>query len=304
MARVMGLDGGGTKTDAVVVDMDGHVIARKRTDGLDPMAGSAWKATLSGIAAELGPFTASVLGLPYHGEMVEISAEQSALATKLFGPQSIVLNDVAVAFEGALAGAGGVLVLAGTGSMAWSRGPLGQHRVGGWGDIFGDEGSAFWIGREALARVSEQLDGRSAATGFATAVLERLSIGAAELIGWTYGLKNPRARIASLAAFVSELADAGSADARAIMTAAGVHLGRHGLTAARLCGASDPASWSFAGSVMKDRTVRDALINAMGSAPVSPVLSPVGGAVLAAARAAGWRTSRDFIETLRAELSE
>ena len=302
MGRVLGLDGGGTKTDAVVVDSTGHVLARQRTDGLDPTLGIGWEAALSDIAKRLGPVTAAVLGLPFHGEIADLSARQTALAAALFGPGSRVVNDVAVAFEGASAGADGVLVLAGTGSMAWSRGPLGEHRVGGWGDAFGDEGSAYWIGRTALARISHQLDGRIAATGFADAMLTRLGIGGSDLIRWTYGLENQRAGIAALAATVSNLALQGSADAKAIMTDAAQHLAELGLTAARLCG--EPHRWSFAGGAMSDATLMNVLTSAMGCTPTPPELPPVGGAALAAAKAAGWDIGPDFIARLKAELTE
>ncbi len=103
---------------------------------------------------DVGPVDAAVLGLPYFSEVPAISARQSAVAVAALGAGACVMNDVAVAFEGALGGDEGVLVLAGTGSMGWARGPAGVVRVGGWGDVFGDEGSAFWIGREALALVS------------------------------------------------------------------------------------------------------------------------------------------------------
>jgi glucosamine kinase len=302
MEHILGLDGGGTKTDAVVVNRLGKVLMRKRTAGLDPTAGPGWEATLTDIAAGLGPVAAAVLGMPYHDEIAAISARQTALAVGLFGAGSTVLNDVAVAFEGALAGADGMLVLAGTGSMAWARSPLGTHRVGGWGDVFGDEGSAYWIGREALARISRELDGRNAATGFADAMLARMGITATALIGWTYGLDHPRVRVAGLAPMVSDLAQNGSATAAELMTEAARHLAELGQTAAQQCGA--PPGWSFAGGVMTDPTVMAVLTQTIGCAPTPPILPPVGGAVLAAAKTAGWDTGPDFIATLQADLTK
>lgn len=302
MEHVLGLDGGGTKTDLAVIDCAGSVISRRQMQGLDPTKGPEWEAVLAGIATTVGPVTTAVLGLPFHGEVAQISARQTEIATSLFGASACVMNDVAVAFDGAFAGADGVLVLAGTGSMAWSRGPLGVHRVGGWGECFGDEGSAFWIGREALRQISQQLDGRRPRTTFADAMLSRIGIGANDLIGWTYGLANKRALIAALAVTVSALARAGDADAAALMTKAASHLSHLGLTAQRLCGLA--LGWSFAGGVMNDAVVRDGLTKAMGAAPVAPILPPVGGAVLAAARAAGWETGDDFIARLKVGLTD
>lgn len=301
MDRVLGIDGGGTKTDVALVDRSGRVLRRMRTEGLDPTGETDWEAVLDGIAADLGPVATVVLGLPYHGEIAEISQKQAQAAARVFGAGARVLNDVEVAFDGALAGAEGVLILAGTGSMAWARGPLGTHRVGGWGDLFGDEGSAFWIGREALGRASQALDGRRVDRGFADALLARIGVVPEGLIAWAYGLQPQRAGIAALAAEVSALAHAGEAEAREIMAEAAGHLACHGLTAARLCGTA--ARWSFAGGVMADPLVLHSLTDRMGLEPTPPVLPPVGGAVLRAALAAGWDTGAAFVTTLKTGLN-
>jgi glucosamine kinase len=298
-ALVLGIDGGGTKTEAAVADAEGRVVWRDRTGGLDPTAGPEWEIVLEELARMAGPVAQAALGLPYHGEIAEISRRQHRVSTQLFGTSVLVANDVALAFEGALAGAEGVLVLAGTGSMAWARGPLGTHRVGGWGDIFGDEGSAYWIGREALARISRELDGRDPESGFAKVMLATIGIAPEDLSTWAYA-EAPRARIAGLAAVVSTCAQAGNAVARALMQAAGEELGLLGQTAVRLCGTAE--RWSYAGGVMADPTVLATVTAAMGCPPVPPILPPVGGAVLAAAKAAGWTTGSTFLHRLKQEL--
>lgn len=300
MDRVLGMDGGGTKTEVAVVARSGAVEMRFRTGGLDPTKGAGWEQVLAEISGKVGPVSQAVLGLPYHGEVPAISARQATVAAAIFGPESHVLNDVEVAFDGALGGGDGVLILAGTGSMAWARGPLGTCRVGGWGDVFGDEGSAYWIGREALSRISAALDGRREDRGFAGAMLTRMGIGAADLIGWTYAPEAPRARIAALATLVSELARAGDADATGLMAHASEELAVLGLTARRLSGAG--GGWSYAGGVMADPALREHLAARMGSASLEPMLTPVGGAVLRAASRAGWATDAAFLHRLKAGL--
>ncbi|WP_426033893.1 N-acetylglucosamine kinase [Cypionkella sp. TWP1-2-1b2] len=302
MDRILGLDSGGSKTDAVVIDRAGRVLARARAEGLDPTAGTDWQARLALLAAELGPVSGAVLGLPCHGEIAAVSARQVAVVADLFGPQAVVMNDVAVAFHGAMAGEAGVLVLAGTGSMTWARGPLGTHRVGGWGHLFGDEGSAHWIGRAALALASQHLDGRKPPSGFAHGLLREMGVASEDLLGWTYG-QDTRAGLASVAALVSRLADVGVVEALALMQDAATHLALAGRTAARLSGLDAPLRWSFAGGVMQDATLMAALTVALGR-PVPPVLPPVGGAALAAAKAAGWAIGPEFIATLQTELTK
>ena len=301
---VLGLDSGGTKTDLAVVDRSGAVLVRRQGEGMDPTAGPAWKDRLTGLASGLGPVSTAVLGLPYHDEIAEVTAAQLALARALFGPAAQVLNDVAVAFEGALGGADGVLILAGTGSMAWARGPGGTHRVGGWGAIFGDEGSAYWIGCAALARVSQHLDGRSPDAAFATALLAWLGVAPADLLAWTYQVPNARATVASVAVGVSRLAYHGDPTAISILNQCVDHLAQLGKTAAKVCGAPAPLRWSYAGGVMKDPLVLAKLTTAMGHLPDPPLLSPVGGAVLAAARSAGWPLDPSFIAQLQLSLHD
>ena len=233
MGRVLGLDSGGTKTVAGVADPSGTVVSLVFGAGLDPTAGGDWEGRLAGLLAPMGAVDAAALGLPFHGEMPEVSTRQAAVTRALLGPGAVVLNDVAVAFEGALAGAEGVLILAGTGSMASARGANGSTRCGGWGDAFGDEGSAYWIGREALALVSMHLDGRKSCAAFADGLLRALGIGPDDLIGWAYGQTSPRTKIASIAHQVSTLAAAKDPDAQALMTRAAAHLAALGQAAAR-----------------------------------------------------------------------
>jgi glucosamine kinase len=300
-SRVLGLDGGGTKTITVVVDATGAVLASETSAGLDPTAGPAWEASLTAIADRMGRVDAAVLGLPYHGEIPAICARQITLGHMLFGAQCHVVNDVAVAFEGALAGADGVLILSGTGSMAWARGTQGTVRVGGWGDAFGDEGSAYWIGRAALAMVSRHLDGRQPCADFAVPLLRQMGVADEALIAWTYGQTHPRAAMAAVAREVSALADAEITEAQTLMQAAALHLAEQGKTAAHRAGAT-LQHWAVAGSVMRDATLSAALTKAMGSAPQPERLPPVGGAVLAAAHHAGWPVDARFIGQLAANL--
>ena len=108
----------------------------------------------------------------------------------------MVVNDVRVAFDGAFACGPGALILSGTGSMAWASlgRPNSPHvRVGGWGDLFGDEGSGYWIGREALTLVSRHLDGRASVPAFAEGLLAAIGVTAEHLLDWCNGQPNRRA---------------------------------------------------------------------------------------------------------------
>ncbi|MEO8240871.1 MAG: BadF/BadG/BcrA/BcrD ATPase family protein [bacterium] len=299
MERVLGLDGGGSKTLVAVATRDGQVLAMRRGPGLDPTAGGDWERDMAAMV-DMGPVVAAVLGLPYFSEVPAISARQTAVALAALGPGAEVINDVAVAFAGALGGGEGVLILAGTGSMGWARGPAGVVRVGGWGDVFGDEGSAFWIGREALALVSRQLDGRVAGE-FADALLAEMGVARDELIDWTYSQSAPRAAVAGVARHVAALA--ARPEAAAILKRAAAELILLAEAAGRTAGLAPGFQWSYAGGVFANGDVLGHVTAELGP-PVAPRLPPVGGAVLAAARKAGWDTGPAFVATLVTTLQD
>jgi glucosamine kinase len=123
-----------------------------------------------------------------------------------------------------------------------------------------------------------------------------------ELIAWIYGQTYPRAAVASVAREVSVLADARVMEAQTLMQAAALHLAEQGKMAAQRAGASLQA-WAVAGSVMGDTTLLAALSAKMGNAPQPARLPPVGGAVLAAARHAGWAVDARFVGRLAVSLN-
>lgn len=296
---VLGIDSGGTKTLAVFVSEAGEVADLVTGQGLDPTRATDAEAELNGFLAPLARAEAVTLGLPYHGEIARFSAMQVRVAAGRMGPAARVCNDVEIAHIGAFGGGNGVLCLAGTGSMAWAKGPIGIARAGGFGDLIGDEGSAFRIGQRALAQLSQEVDGRRTASPFGAALIEALGIAAAELIEWTYGHANPRAGIASVARTVSRLAEAGDGTAQDILRNAGAELAATASAAAQAAGLPGSKPWACAGGVFSDRTIRAELERRLGSDPAAIVLPPVGGAALDAALRAGWHIGPSWIATLR-----
>ena len=250
-------------------------------------------------------FAAAVLGLPVHGEIAAVSEEQTAFGDRLFSFPHEVVNDVQIAFDGALAGRPGVLLLSGTGSMAWAGDASGrQCRVGGWGEAFGDEGSAYWIGREALSLATRALDGRADEEAFARGLLSQLGLEAQDLIAWCYAAPEGRRQaIASLARHVDVLAQAGDAAARDILLRAADHLVEHAEAGRSRLGLPSDFAWSYAGGVFANPIVMARVTERLGAPPLAPALPPVGGALLRAARLAGWAVDANWIGTLAEALA-
>ena len=303
---VFGLDGGGSKTELAVVDERGRVVASVRGIGLDPVADPGWEKTLAALLGQVAHLLPEVrtatLALPAHGEAAVVSRRQAEAVSRLVSVGHELLNDVHAAQIGAFAGEAGVLLLAGTGSMVWSVDRDGRSsRVGGWGEAFGDEGSAFWIGREALGLASRELDGRSGGRAFARELLDRIGAEPAGLLAWCWSLHNRRAGIASLAEHVDAMAEDGDAEARGLLSRAADHLVAH--VRAAEAAAHGGLPWSYAGGVFNSGTVSLRATAQLG-APRAPALPPVGGAVLRAARTAGWRAGADWVGRLAAGLMD
>jgi glucosamine kinase len=305
---ILGLDSGGSKTLLAIADRQGQVLKLEMAGGLDPVANADWQRQLKallGSVAEL-PLAAVVLGLPLHGELAECSLLQQDIARQTLRCPVTVENDVRIAFDGAFtAGSAGVLILAGTGSMAWAsrNEPQAPHvRVGGWGDVFGDEGSAYWIGLQALVIASRTLDGRDRQAQLTQALLDHLNLAPEQLAGWVYEQDNRRASVAALAQQVSAWATAGDSAAIAVLEAAAEHLAEHVTAAWRGIGQSGAPVWSYAGGVFADPIISERLELLLRTAPSPPRLPPVGGALWRAAHNAGWNPDNRWIEHLSSSL--
>jgi N-acetylglucosamine kinase len=305
---ILGLDSGGSKTLVAVVDRQGRVLRLDKAEGLDPTTNARWQHQLHALLQS--PLNASlkaaVLGLPLHGELAECSAAQREVAQQALPCPTLVENDVRIAFDGAFAGQGaGVLMLAGTGSMAWAsrnESDATQLRIGGWGDVFGDEGSAYWIGCQALVIASRSLDGRELQPGLTQALLDHLALAPEQLAGWVYGLANRRAEIAALAEQVSRWAAGGDLAARSVLEAAAAHLAEHISAAWRGLGLSGPPTWSYAGGVFANPLISEGIRRRIGTAPRPARLPPIGGALWRAAQNAGWNPDNDWIDQLALSL--
>jgi glucosamine kinase len=309
-AMIVGIDGGGSKTLVASADRNGQAIRLQRGRGTSPLESPGWREALAELArpfADASGLTGVAAALPAYGEVDTASAAQQQAIGELFGavPQRL-LNDVDAAHLGAFAGGPGILILAGTGSMAWARDAAGgSHRTGGWGDVIGDEGSGHWIGSRVLGAVSKAIDGRAAPTGLVDAVFERLGLASGDqmdrLLGWASGLDAPRMQIATLAPIALTRAEAGDPAANAIIGAAADELALHIRTLEQRLD-SPAMAWSFAGGLFASPALQRAVTARVGRPPTLPRLPPVGGALLAAAQHLGWSTDEAWLDTLAGTL--
>jgi N-acetylglucosamine kinase-like BadF-type ATPase len=188
----IGMDGGGTRLRGVLVDAAGHVHAR--AEGPAGLVLAAEPAAAAGAIVELarqllqqaGSARAAALccGLAGAGRATEREAVRRHVEAAGVAARVLVVTDAEAALEDAFHGGSGVLLIAGTGSIAWAAGPDGAVvRAGGWGRLLGDEGSGYTIAAAGLRAVLRAADERSAPTSLTSRLLAATGVtGAADLV--------------------------------------------------------------------------------------------------------------------------
>ncbi len=233
---VLGVDGGGTKTRAVLADEQQNVLGEGIAGPSNPLrvgignAAAAIREAVDKACAAASIQRAEIVGAEIglagvrRGDMRERMRET---LTGLGINSLEVVTDADIALFGATGGKPGVVVIAGTGSICCGANHSGRHVcAGGWGPIAGDEGSGLWIARRALQKIAQAADGRGRATILTEAACDYFDILAAEELStaiYAPGMTNER--LAGFARRVIEAAQSDDEAAREIITEAGRELG-------------------------------------------------------------------------------
>jgi N-acetylglucosamine kinase-like BadF-type ATPase len=219
--------------------------------------------------------------------------KESLLREVVTADQWLVTHDGLIALSGALAGGDGIVAIAGTGQIAFGRKGGRTMRAGGWGYIFGDEGGAFWIVREAVRAALRFEEGWGWPTELHGMLLAATGTKSAnEVLHAFYTPEWPRARVAGLAAEVARAAEAGDEMATTILQIAGAKLAQFVFSIRNsLWGADEVAPASYIGGVFQNSDVfssfRDILENGGKVRVQAPVWSADAGALIEAYRVAG-----------------
>lgn len=200
-----------------------------------------------------------------------------------------VLADVRIALEGALAGRPGVVIVCGTGSIILGKVANGrQIRTGGWGPLIGNEGSAEWVGREAVRRASQAADGTGPDTLLLTMLWRHFGLRSfAQIIDVIYARTMTSGEWGKLAPLVSQAAFAGDAVARDIFRIGARAVALQAASAVRRLHLRS-ALVSYQGAMFRTgplmlNPLRAALRKEVPGAQLkAPILSPLGGAFLMA----------------------
>ena len=233
MRTYLGIDGGGSKTRFLLIDDTGRMLATHSEgpayhletglDELRRMLARGIGATLARGSIAPADLGFAFLGLPAYGEDSRVLAALDSIASPaLPAGRYRCGNDMVCAWAGALAGADGINIVAGTGSIAYGEYSGRVARAGGWGELFSDEGSAYWLAREGLRLFSRMSDGRTARGALYRIVRRHFGLrDDLDVCGAVYGTRTAqRSQFALLAQLVAEAARAGDAEALSLFASA------------------------------------------------------------------------------------
>lgn len=223
----LGIDGGGSKTEFLLINQAGDSLASHQEgpayyleigiDGLRAMLARGIRATLERASLSTAQLSYAFLGLPAYGEDSRLLAELDTVAAPTLPNGSYRCgNDMVCGWAGALACRDGINIVAGTGSITYGEFDGRSARAGGWGELFGDEGSAYWIAREGLTLFSRMSDGRTARGPLYDLVRRHFALQHdLDLCAAVYGTSQAlRSEFAQLAKMVGQAAESGDAEAR------------------------------------------------------------------------------------------
>jgi N-acetylglucosamine kinase-like BadF-type ATPase len=238
---VIGMDGGGTKTAALLSELRGNVLVEQtggpsnfQIIGVEKAAEVLFdliERCCREIGCSLDDVRSIAAGLTgagregdrerMHNGLVEYARRREATLR-----QVIIESDARVALEGAFKGNVGIILISGTGSIAFGKDQAGNvHRAGGWGRILGDEGSGYAIGRDALNAVTKDLDGRGKPTLLTNLVARQFGLSEQENI--IAAIYRDDFDVASVAPLVIEAATIRDVEASRILNNATFELAEH-----------------------------------------------------------------------------
>lgn len=300
MARYLGIDGGGSKTTAVVVDEALEVLGRGEAGasnyhsvGEDTAVANILAATTQATAAARVPaqFESAAFCLAGIRRDPDFQRMRPRLEALNLAALVVLDHDAAAAHCAALSGEPGVVVIAGTGSFAYGLNREGERFTsGGWGPSLGDEGSAYWMVMEAVRSALAQYDRGMAQPRLTDVLLDRFgTCDVMSLVDLVYHAGQSRDQIASVATEVARLAEEGDRHAGRILHDAGKHLARLALQVAqKVYPRVDMPVISYQGSVFQAGPI---LLNAFRMwvrfmRPFARIFPPMHDPVLGAARLA------------------
>lgn len=289
----LGVDGGGTRTSALVADVKGNIVAYQDGFGINFYAAGMEESRENlaavvrklGESIDIGRIKRAFIG----NAAIDYSVDDDIVAAYKSGILDCDLlmgSDAFAALAGHAPDGPGCVVISGTGSVAVTRDVHGHYRqLGGWGYFLGDDGSAYDIAMKGYRAAIRYFDGLGEETMLAHRIMDRYSLHE------PYELLNKikpgldKREFAAFSLVVKECAQEGDTVALRILEQSGEYLAELGAAAVSFAGVS--VIGIYGSVLLKDKFVRGSFEKSFtrlvpGGVAVEPVLPPVGGAVLLA----------------------
>ena len=224
--HVLGIDAGGTKTMCLLADEHGAIVSEARGPGANLHAAgelAVEKALHDVMERAIGDRAivpaAICLGIAGVDRDDEAQVVRAMMRRIGYKSRILVVNDALIALMAGACDAPGVVIIAGTGSIVYGRNGSGEAaRAGGWGHMIGDEGSGYWIGREALAAVMRAADGRGPESALTAQILAHFKVDdVSRLPRIVYDRAHPPMSVAALGPIVQRAAEQGDAVAMRVL---------------------------------------------------------------------------------------
>jgi N-acetylglucosamine kinase-like BadF-type ATPase len=294
---VIGLDGGGSKTLAVLADRAGRELGRGTADASNYQVVGVEAASMAIVRAiqdaferagiDFQPAAGLCLGLAGVGRPEDRAWVEELVRREHLAENWVIANDGQLLLWAGTPDGWGVGIISGTGSIVYGRAPDGREaRAGGWGYIFGDEGSGYAIGKAALQAVAQAADGRGPQTKLTPQILAYWNLQRPwDLVGQVYRSGLGRVEIAALAGVVSDAAQIGDEVALTIEAQAGRELALQAVAVARQLEFAGDVPAGLGGGVLAhnprlaQRVIAEAAALGISLTPVACVSEPVAGAV-------------------------
>jgi glucosamine kinase len=276
--RLLGIDAGGSGTRAVVLE-DGQVTELPSAPPMNALLTTGILDCLTAIIGDVVPDAAGI-GMPGLRSSSDLGR---ALRARVSCPV-VLTGDGEAARAGAFLGGPGVVVIAGTGSVATGWDGTRSARAGGYGFMLGDEGSAYWIGRAAVNAALRWEDGMGGSAALRQAVLDTTGVTLDNLITTINSNPAERTVLSVLAPTVTALAETDPA-ARRIAIEAADHLAALAHAVLSRLSNPRPVPVAGAGGVFGSPLIWDRFVSLTGA--VRPLAPPAVGAALLAEVKAG-----------------
>ncbi|MFZ3576843.1 N-acetylglucosamine kinase [Virgibacillus sp. DJP39] len=319
MDYIIGIDGGGTKTQCLVADENGFILASSVGGSTNPnvinstILQETFKTLLDDLNQQLdndvyNHVTHLFAGISGAG-MVMNQNEIKRILTELL-PASVsieVYPDPINALYSGTFGKPGIVQIAGTGSITYGINENLEHdRVGGWGYLFGDEGSGYDLGKQGIIAALKAFDGRGKETILEEMLYDSFKVkDGHELVSKIYTSPFPKHEVAPISRIVMKAYEYNDAVAQKIVTDAVGEISTSILTLYnKLLKNGESVKVVLCGGVFTNKNVLPPLIlkeltryNSFFSI-VIPDFPPVGGSLIGAYLSKGHRVNRELVKTI------